>query len=285
MTPDRMHDLAGDPRFIPGVYNYCDRWCELCPLSHRCLNYAMEAELKEDAEKGAAPTRDQAVQEFWDDLHQRFAEVVGKVEDEVEDFEADLNDPELMAEVEAHERQVQRRAARHAPLSNDAQSYAFAVERWFQRVKPLFQARGVDPDEVGSPVIGRPVDEAEEIRSMIDVIHWYLHFIHVKLARAIGSQAEDELEDDPDLKPSLNDGDGSAKVAMIAMDRSLSAWSALRPRFPEEEGAILGFLQQLARLRKGTERVFPNAHAFVRPGFDEGLSRFEVGAGENNPSD
>src|SRR5215203_4812547 len=35
--------------YIPGVYNYCDRWCEACPLSHRCMVYAMEARLGEGA--------------------------------------------------------------------------------------------------------------------------------------------------------------------------------------------------------------------------------------------
>jgi predicted protein tyrosine phosphatase len=29
--------LASDPKFIPGIYNYCDRWCERCPFTSRCL--------------------------------------------------------------------------------------------------------------------------------------------------------------------------------------------------------------------------------------------------------
>ena len=27
--------------FIPGIFNYCDRWCERCPLTARCSVYAM----------------------------------------------------------------------------------------------------------------------------------------------------------------------------------------------------------------------------------------------------
>lgn len=41
MRPKKMRAQAGDPRFIPGIYNYCDRWCERCPLSNRCLTYAI----------------------------------------------------------------------------------------------------------------------------------------------------------------------------------------------------------------------------------------------------
>ena len=28
MIRERLEALAGDERFIPGIYNYCDRWCE-----------------------------------------------------------------------------------------------------------------------------------------------------------------------------------------------------------------------------------------------------------------
>lgn len=34
--------MAEDPRFIPGIYNYCDRWCERCPFTMRCMLYAMD---------------------------------------------------------------------------------------------------------------------------------------------------------------------------------------------------------------------------------------------------
>jgi len=46
MDKDRMDDLARDPRFIPGIYNYCDRWCERCAFTSRCMNYAMGEEEK-----------------------------------------------------------------------------------------------------------------------------------------------------------------------------------------------------------------------------------------------
>ena len=29
---------------IPGIYNYCDRWCERCPFTSRCLNFEMSEE-------------------------------------------------------------------------------------------------------------------------------------------------------------------------------------------------------------------------------------------------
>jgi len=34
--------LAGNPDFISGIYNYCDRWCERCVMTARCVVFAME---------------------------------------------------------------------------------------------------------------------------------------------------------------------------------------------------------------------------------------------------
>ncbi len=32
--------------FIVGIFNYCDRWCERCPLTSRCRVFADMAELE-----------------------------------------------------------------------------------------------------------------------------------------------------------------------------------------------------------------------------------------------
>jgi len=65
------------------------------------------------------------------------------------------------------------------------------------------------------------------------------------------------------------DSDGSTKVALIGMDRSISAWGEILKFFPDQEKNILGIIAHLDRLRKSTEAEFPDARAFVRPGFDE----------------
>jgi hypothetical protein len=65
------------------------------------------------------------------------------------------------------------------------------------------------------------------------------------------------------------DSDGSEKVALIAMDRSLAAWGELYHHFPESQDEILDLLVHLDRLRRRTEQEFPAAREFVRPGFDE----------------
>ena len=95
------------------------------------------------------------------------------------------------------------------------------------------------------------------------IIHPWLGV--VKLSRAL--MQEDRSLDDPSGDFS-RDSDGSAKVALIGVDRSIGAWVRLRDHFPEKEDAILDVLVLLDRIRKRTESDFPGARSFVRPGFD-----------------
>lgn len=37
MRTKDLIDLADNPNFIAGIYNYCVRWCERCPFTARCL--------------------------------------------------------------------------------------------------------------------------------------------------------------------------------------------------------------------------------------------------------
>ena len=79
----------------------------------------------------------------------------------------------------------------------------------------------------------------------------------------------EELEKDAEQKKYPKDSDGSAKIALIAMDRSISAWAGLREALGDEADGILDLLASLTKLRSAAEGVFPKARAFVRPGFDQ----------------
>ena len=106
---------------------------------------------------------------------------------------------------------------------------------------------------------------AKELNELVDVIRWYQNQIHVKIMRAVMGRFEEKNEQDDYPK----DSDGSAKVALIGMDRSISAWGKMLSYFPEQEDELLNILVHLEKLRRNTEHEFPDARAFIRPGFDE----------------
>ena len=63
MDRDRLKKLAAEKRFIPGIYNYCDRWCERCPQTSRCLIFSISEE-----EFSVPETQDIRNAAFWNKL-------------------------------------------------------------------------------------------------------------------------------------------------------------------------------------------------------------------------
>ena len=86
MNKEQLKKLAQDPRFIPGIYNYCDRWCERCPFTSRCMNYA----LSED-EFDTRESKDINNEAFWGKLHEIFQVTLEMVKESAEEMGIDLN--------------------------------------------------------------------------------------------------------------------------------------------------------------------------------------------------
>jgi hypothetical protein len=86
--------------------------------------------------------------------------------------------------------------------------------------------------------------------------------------RALSGRTE-ESDLDTETSDSPKDSDGSAKVALIGVDRSMTAWRLMQLAAPETEPSIIPLILQLARLRNRIETEFPEARQYIRPGFDE----------------
>lgn len=270
MKPKDLRELAGDPRFISGIYNYCDRWCERCPMTARCLNYA-QAQI-EDEEYGEE-SRDANNQAFWDRMHGIFQQTIEMLHEMAQEQGIDLSKMDEDAELKAAERQERRREARAHRLALPARRYADLVDEWFEKNEVEFKEKRrelIQSAEMELPG-AKPDVVAADINDACEVVRWYQHQIYVKLCRALSADPKMERFFDENNFP--RDSDGSAKVALLGMDRSIAAWGRLREHFPDRADRILDMLVLLDRLRRQTEARFPNARAFKRPGFDDGRGR------------
>jgi hypothetical protein len=259
MDKERLKKLAERPEFIPGIYNYCDRWCERCPFTARCLNYAMGQE-DVPAPQGRAPGQ----APLWDQMKETFDATLELLQDLADKAGIDLDT--MLAPDEAHVHTRRDAEVHDHRLAHASRMYAARVDGWFTQARRLFaQHRRV---HAAQAELGLPDEDPESsaLQDALDVVQWYRNQIHVKLMRALRGV----LDEPPDLPAGFpRDADGSAKVALIGMDRSIAAWCAVWLRFPDQEDEILPLLVHLERMRRETERLFPRARAFVRPGFDE----------------
>lgn len=260
----RLRELAGEERFISGIYNYCDYWCARCLLNARCLNYAMELERANEA-----PAQEADDQTFGDELLDILTDTVEMLREMAVESSVDLEaleaDPELDAIMAEKESRLQR-ATEH-PLAIASMAYVKMVDDWFEAAGPAFQAK----EDALNAQVRLGLNEADldavayALTEAVAVIRWYQFFLHVKLQTALHQAAE---EPHPLLADEPRHCDGIAKIALIAIGRSLDAWDTLGRMFPQHETGILEILAHLDRLRRDAEVEFPDAWAFIRPGFD-----------------
>lgn len=261
MDINRLKDLAENPNFIPGIYNYCDRWCERCQFTSRCMNFALGEEHFDDPD-----SHDIKNEAFWRKLGEVFHLTRQMIEESAAKWGIDLDSLDLQAAEKELETRRENAESHECALASIA--YVEKVKSWFESAADIFRQK---EDELNTEARldlpgSDPAAAAAAIGDAAEVIRWYQYFIHAKILRAVRGAA-DETAHPPDEYPS--DSDGSAKIALIAMDRSIAAWGRMYEHFPEHQTEILDVLVLLERLRGRTQTLFPNARAFVRPGFDD----------------
>lgn len=243
--------MAIEPDIIPDIYHYCDRWCERCSYTSRCLQFRIEAE--EIVSVEGLQEFDALNARFWQDMGEALVTAIRLIRELAakEGIEPD----ELQNETTFPEQPVSvHRNARQHPCASAALFYTGMVNEWFAVVE--------EESEDGESLFTNPPKTLEE---PVQVIRHYQYFIYPKIVRA----AEGRIIE---LAAGGNTPDtdvcGTAKIALIAIDRSLAAWSILYREFPSMEDRTLSILLHLDRLRRSVEVVFPSARAFIRPGFD-----------------
>lgn len=224
--------------FIVGIFNYCDRWCERCALASRCRLFADVA--RHDANDDgnfkdllAAKPHPQDVREPPSWLADLIEEATAAAQDEIGKARpavlADDVDEELPAP--------------YLVICERARSYGLSVHEWLRNGRG--RAFGAEGD-------------------LIEVIEHFAIFIPPKIYRALAGLAE--FDGDRDFPP---DHEGSAKIALIAIERSMAAWRDLGAQGGVTEVFVADMVRELGWLRSEIEAAIPRAVAFVRPGFDE----------------
>jgi hypothetical protein len=115
------------------------------------------------------------------------------------------------------------------------------------------------------------VDSPPRARDAARIVARYCFFVSGKIHRALITRARPYDSDSVDAN-------GSAKAALVALERSHSAWLVLSTAKLVPSATAEALLSDLVWLRLEIERVFPQARTFIRPGFDEPDAVAQLGA-------
>jgi hypothetical protein len=210
------------------------------------LNFSLSEEEFSDPE-----THDIRNEAFWRKLSETLGEALELLKETGKKWGIDLETLDSVRDTESEG--ANDEAAESHVICRAAKSYIAIVEDWF---------KGRERFSFG---IANVANEGVDLKEAIEVIRWYQYFIAAKVIRAIRGKKEEE-EERCDEFPS--DADGSAKIALIGIDRSIGAWAVI-PRYnrlyTESVFEIISFLDLL---RQAVEETFPRARSFIRPGFD-----------------
>ncbi len=248
--------MKNEKDFIPGIYNYCDRWCERCPLSNKCRNFQAQPAKGEHSQ-------DFEAEHFLDSLQESVQDAVQMLEQAAE--ERGLDWEEIQDAAENFEEKEPEYTPTQLNLINRSKQYYKLASLWLNSNEHLISQKEEEiqrKDELGINVD----QEVDELNDALNSIYHYLYFIHTKVGRAVeGLHDEWMLEE----YPIQNDANGTAKITLIAIEKSIAAWEIIRQQMPDAEDDVLDILVLLSRLKGGMKKEFPQAERFVRPGFDE----------------
>jgi len=204
---------------------------------------------EEFSEPEAQDIRNEA---FWNKLSGIFAETLELLKESAKEWGID---PEMLESADDIEDMKSKdMAAKNHLLCRAAKRYSDLVEDWLRGRETLFFETAAAQRE------GVSLDEA------IEVIRWYQYFIGAKVMRAVRGKIDEEEERDNEFP---SDSDGSAKIALIAIDRSIAAWAVIRHYITDGAGGVIDVIAFLDGLGQAVEKTFPRARSFIRPGFDE----------------
>lgn len=247
----QLLDLAQSGRFIPGIYNYCDRWCERCTMTSKCFSYNQEKEML--GEEGNPETNDINNEKFWEDMALSFQVALELLQEKAKELGIELDNLPVVEFKEPKKTQTEK-------LAYD---YGTKMHDWLNKNREMLSEKA----EQFLKIIQNE-EKAVKFADAREVIQFYCFFISPKIHRA-HLDLDERLSNKTDEFDLLHDNYGSAKIAVIAIDRSIEALSVLYSFLPENEDEILGFLSTLSKMKRMMLSTFPKVMEFKRPGFDE----------------
>ncbi|MGM0582647.1 MAG: hypothetical protein ACQETL_18365 [Bacteroidota bacterium] len=246
---------------IPGIHNWCDRWCEKCPFIARCAVGEHEIELIEQEQKGIKP-------DFWEGVQEQFTKSIELIDELAKEKGIDLNAiPDEEWDRINQEKEEQRLEGENHPISKMARQYPKECERILDS-KFIQSKLDSEVEKFDLGLEKEANNNLYQFKDAVEVIRWYMFFIAAKCHRLMMENMDTEFED-TEFPPEERSYNGTAKITLISIERSIAAWGTLLRLFPEHQDEMLPLLALLQKLQKMVNSEFPDAMKFIRPGFDE----------------
>jgi hypothetical protein len=251
MDEELFKKLTDSENYISGIYNYCDRWCERCSYTDKCLSYHMSKHTYD----GKDVITDK---KFWSDLENSFK----LVKDMLNNYMMEHNIPfpdESENDMIGFEMKKVQNLVKADPILLEAQNYTmFSSELLrdnnnFSSLENLLKSN----EQYETNIIA--------LHEAVEVILYYKSLIFVKISRALYSYY---MNDEHEFKDYEEDKLISAKIALLAVERSMASWHFIFEKLNHSIDSIIDILLLLNNLKRKIEKLIPTVINYKRPYFD-----------------
>lgn len=270
-----MNELNFMHENISGIYNYCDRWCEKCTFTNRCLLFKQEAEreIKHILRDENKNDPDILAKDLKDDLQEAF-EHINKFMDEedeqyeefeMDDFEDDDEEEGVDGfEKEFFEEEISDEERPSTFLKNADNPLILLSENLFKDFYNYYDRLKLNfPDELEEK------NPQSSLQQNLDILGWYTPQLHVKIRMSYWNKHKLSKSKDPEIaeidEEMLN---VSSRIAFIGIENSIKALTYLQQKNIEPQITLTSLLTTINQIRKLFVEEFPDALTYKRPYFD-----------------
>lgn len=241
-----------DKNYISGIYNYCDRWCEKCPLTANCLLFTNESKIITHQilnDGDISGIKDILMDDIPDE--------------EFEAFEMDEEEEENIFEQQENLTDCSEEEVPEIYLEKLADEF---FDKAHSLIKIINDELNLFPPEIEK--LSDP--EFNRLYTNFEILNWYHSFIGPKIRRAALGKHDLQNEEDEEINEfTLYDINGSAKIASIAISRLTDSLNYMYKVLNDHRQEISALLIIAGQMQNEIEIEFPGYKEFVRPGFDE----------------
>ncbi len=246
---------------IENIYAFCDRWCERCAFGSRCEAFAASEKIRKPENMVADDEKNRI---FWENLEARLDEVTRRIQAKANERDVDLSVFEGVS-TKAKFDLFQRKAINNMVLKA-GRLYEDKVDDFLDGRADAGQI-AMDTLQQGSvfKMTSGSLSEADKQdgNDGIAIVMRYQLQLYLKLSRAYYSKGREQEEGAE--KTGVIESDGTVKVALMLINRSLVSWEGLQKYFPEQASEIDEILFLLTRMKNHLEDEFPRAIGLIWP--------------------
>jgi len=237
--------------YIAGIYNYCDRWCEKCKYTSHCLLFTNESKIV--TQEILKPGESLDIEKIF---NMNFDNYQDALEDEL--FEGSSYDEESKCSEKDDESEINNH-----PLGKLTDELLLGSHLLIKRMDERYNFYALSNK--------RRVDKNfNKLYEYFEIFVWFHSLIAAKVKRAVSSKLEMLKDEDEDMVSIREyDMNGSAKISIISLGKTIKALNKLFDKMPEFKDDISSLLVLAGEILNLTEKEFPDYNSFVRPGFDD----------------